>query len=84
MLAVRPHGTEPGKPAQPIVYKIGKEGMLRHEEVKQWCKKLLNYLNKETDYFEIMDEVLESRIVVIRNLKRKIDRWIREVKPKVE
>ena len=66
------------------VYKIGKEGMLKHEEVKQWCKKLLNYLNKNTDYFEIMDEVLESRIVVIRNLRRKIDRWIREVKPKVE
>ncbi len=62
------------------VYKIGKEGMLRHEEVKEWTKALLNELNRNTEHFVIVDESLESRIVLLQNVRRRIDRVIREVK----
>jgi len=66
------------------VYKIGKEGMLRHEEVKEWTKRLLQELNRDVERFELVDESLDSRIVLLQNKIRKIDRIIREVKPRVE
>ncbi len=66
------------------VYKIGREGMMRHEEVREWTKALLRELNRSNEHFTIVDESLESRIVLLQNVKRKIDRIIREVKPKVE
>ncbi|NPA22838.1 MAG: 4-demethylwyosine synthase TYW1 [Crenarchaeota archaeon] len=66
------------------LYKIGREGMLRHEEVKEWSKKLLNELNRDVERFEQVDESLDSRIVLLQNKIRRIERQIREVKPKVE
>ncbi len=66
------------------LYKIGREGMLRHEEVLQYSKKLLRELNKETDRYEIVDESLDSRIVLIQNKVRRIERQIRSVKPEVQ
>ncbi len=66
------------------LYKIGREGMLKHEEVKEWTKKLIKELNREVERYEIVDESLDSRIVLLQNKIRKIERQIREVKPKVE
>lgn len=54
------------------IYRLNKENMLTHQEIREWTNKLLNHL----DNFEYMDEQIESRIVIIRNKKRKINRWI--------
>ena len=52
--------------------RLKQENMPRHEEVKEWAFKLLENLPN----FEYMDEQLESRIVILRNKKRLINRWI--------
>ncbi len=66
------------------VYKIGREGMLRHEEVKMWTERLLDLINETDKRFEYMDESMSSRVVVIRNVKLKVDRLIRSVKPEID
>ncbi|MFP3307036.1 MAG: 4-demethylwyosine synthase TYW1 [Thermocladium sp.] len=55
------------------VYRLGKENMLSHEEVREWANKLLRELGT---MYEFMDEDVNSRIVVLRNTERRIDRWI--------
>jgi tRNA wybutosine-synthesizing protein 1 len=51
------------------------ENMLEQDEIKAWTEKLLKFLPN----FEYMDEQGESRIVIIQNKERFVDRWI--VKP---
>ncbi|OYT26343.1 MAG: 4-demethylwyosine synthase TYW1 [Thermoprotei archaeon ex4572_64] len=63
---------------------LSRENMMRHEEVKEWSRRFLREVNKDFKHFEYMDEQLDSRIVVLRSIKRKIDRYIKEVKPRVE
>ena len=48
------------------------ENMLDMEEVREFSKEL----TKHTKNFSIMDESYISRIVILQNNKRKIDRWI--------
>ena len=48
------------------------ENMLEMEEVREFAGELAN----QTKNFEIMDESYISRIVILQNQKRKIDRWI--------
>ena len=46
--------------------------MLSMSEIKEWAKKLQNFLSN----FEIMDEDEDARIVILQNMGRFIDRWI--------
>jgi tRNA wybutosine-synthesizing protein 1 len=50
--------------------------MLSHEEVKQWAMKLLAELEKIGARFRYMDDDEPSRIVVLQNIDRYVDRWI--------
>ncbi len=52
--------------------RLKQENMPRHEEVKKWAFKLLENLPD----FKYMDEQLESRIVILQNQKRWVNRWI--------
>jgi tRNA wybutosine-synthesizing protein 1 len=52
------------------------ENMLEQDEIKAWAEKLLKFLPN----FEYMDEQEESRIVILQNKERFVDRWI--IKPK--
>jgi tRNA wybutosine-synthesizing protein 1 len=51
------------------------ENMLEQDEIKAWTEKLLKFLPN----FEYMDEQEESRIVIIQNKERFVERWI--IKP---
>lgn len=48
------------------------ENMLKQEEIRAWSRKLLENLPE----FEYMDEQEESRVVVLQNKKRFVERWI--------
>ncbi|MEM5872782.1 MAG: 4-demethylwyosine synthase TYW1, partial [Candidatus Aenigmatarchaeota archaeon] len=52
--------------------RLKKEDMLTHEEIKEWAFELLKYLPN----FEYMDEDKRSRVVVLQNKERYVDRWI--------
>ncbi len=52
--------------------RLKEDHMLDHKEVVEWMNKLLKYLPD----FELMDEHKESRIIIIQNKKRYVDRWI--------
>lgn len=52
--------------------RLKKENMLYHYEIKEFTDKLLNYL----DNYVYMDEYPPSRIVVLQNIDRYVDRWI--------
>ncbi|MFB6470603.1 MAG: 4-demethylwyosine synthase TYW1 [Vulcanisaeta sp. AZ3] len=60
-------------------YRLKRNDMLRHEEVKEWALKLLEEINRQGGNFKYMDEDPPSRIVVLQNMNRYINRWI--VKP---
>ncbi|MEM7818060.1 MAG: 4-demethylwyosine synthase TYW1 [Candidatus Aenigmatarchaeota archaeon] len=55
--------------------RLRKEDMLKHEEIKEWSLELLKYLPN----YKYMDEDEKSRIVVLQNKERFVDRWI--IKP---
>jgi tRNA wybutosine-synthesizing protein 1 len=46
--------------------------MLEQDEIKSWTEKLLKFLPN----FEYMDEQEESRVVIIQNKERFVERWI--------
>ncbi len=52
--------------------RLDRGDMLNHEEVREWSGKLL----KTLDSFTYMDEDEPSRIVVLQNVERYVDRWI--------
>jgi len=52
--------------------RLGKDNMLTHDEIRLYAEAILNRLK----YFEFMDEYPPSRIVVLQNKKRYVDRWI--------
>jgi len=52
--------------------RLKKENMLYHEEVIEYANKLLQYLPN----FKYMDDHPPSRIVVLQNMDRYINRWI--------
>jgi len=52
--------------------RLKKENMLYHEEIKEYAGKLLEHLSN----YRLMDEYPPSRIVVLQNMKRYVDRWI--------
>ena len=52
--------------------RLSKENMLFHDEIKDYSMKLLNYLKR----YRYMDEYPPSRIVVLQNKHRYINRWI--------
>ena len=54
------------------IHRLSSENMPTHEEIKEFSNRLLEKL----DGFEYMDEQEESRIVVLQNRKRYINRWI--------
>ena len=55
--------------------RLTKSHMLMHEEVKDFAEELLKHLPN----FEYMDEEIKSRIVVLQNKERYVDRYI--IKP---
>jgi len=57
-------------------FRLKKEDMLSHEEVKQWAAKLLAELEKIGARFRYMDDDEPSRIAVLQNMDRYVDRWI--------
>lgn len=57
-------------------YRLRREDMLSHEEVKEWSMKLLKELEKLGARWTYMDDDEPSRIVVLQNLDRYVDRWI--------
>lgn len=54
------------------IHRLSSSNMLTHEEVVDFTNKLLEKLPN----FEFMDEQRASRITVIQNKNRKVDRWI--------
>ena len=54
------------------ILRLSADNMPSHEEIKEFTNKLL----KKLDGFEYMDEQEASRIVVLQNKKRYINRWI--------
>jgi len=54
------------------INRLDYENMLEMEEVKEFGNQIVNQSNK----FSIMDESYVSRIVILQNNERKIDRWI--------
>ena len=59
--------------------RLKSENMPKHWEVKQFAFKLLNELKN----FEYMDEDFDSRIVILKNKRRKIKRWILDPKESI-
>jgi len=52
--------------------RLKSQNMPKHFEVKEFAFKLLNELKN----FEYMDEDFDSRIVILKNKRRKVKRWI--------
>lgn len=52
--------------------RLEKRHMLRHEEIRAIAMRLLD----ELDEFEFMDEYPPSRVAVLQNMDRYVDRWI--------
>jgi tRNA wybutosine-synthesizing protein 1 len=59
--------------------RLKREDMLSHEEVVAWAKALRDELERIGARFAYMDDDEPSRIAVLQNLDRYVDRWI--VKP---
>lgn len=57
-------------------YRLKREDMLSHGEVVAWTKRLLDELKKAGADFVYMDDDEPSRIVVIQNMDRYVERWI--------
>lgn len=57
-------------------FRMRREDMLSHEEVREWARGLLAELRRLGAEFEYMDEDGASRIVVLQNADRRVDRWI--------
>jgi tRNA wybutosine-synthesizing protein 1 len=55
--------------------RLTEKEMLTMEEIREWTKELQKLLPN----FEFMDEDEDSRIVILQNKDRYVDRWI--VKP---
>jgi tRNA wybutosine-synthesizing protein 1 len=58
------------------VTRLKAENMLEQYEIKNWTEKLLKFLPN----FEYMDEQEESRVVIIQNREKFVERWI--IRPK--
>jgi len=56
--------------------RLSKEDMVRHEELKLWASRLVEELRRQGASYELMDEDLHSRIVVLQNLDRYTSRYI--------
>lgn len=56
--------------------RLSREDMLSHEEVVRWAKALRDELEKIGARFSYMDSDEPSRIAVLQNLDRYVDRWI--------
>ena len=54
------------------INRLDHENMLEMNEVKKFSEEIV----RNSDSFSIMDESYVSRIVILQNNKRKIDRWI--------
>ncbi len=52
--------------------RLSRKHMLEFKEIREYAKRLLSNLKG----FEYMDEAPESRIVVLKNVLRSVDRWI--------
>ena len=52
--------------------RLSKDNMLTHNEIRSYAEAILDRLRN----FELMDEYPPSRIVVLQNKKRYVDRWI--------
>ncbi len=52
--------------------RLSKSNMMSHEEIKEYAMSLLQHLNG----YRYMDEYPPSRIVVLQNTRRYVDRWI--------
>lgn len=65
-------------------FRLKKEDMLSHEEVKEWSHKLLKELEKIGARFVYMDDDEPSRIVVLQNMDRYVERWIVPPQVKIE
>ena len=57
--------------------RLTKEHMLRMDEIRSYSETLLKYLKS----FTYMDEVRDSRVAVLRNENRYVERWIKSVEP---
>ncbi|MCG2870587.1 MAG: hypothetical protein L7H10_07545, partial [Vulcanisaeta sp.] len=57
-------------------FRLSRSDMLTHEEVREWAMKLLEEINRQGGSFRYMDEDPPSRIVVLQNMGRYVDRWI--------
>ncbi len=57
-------------------FRLKRSDMLRHEEVREWAMRLLEEINRLGGNFRYMDEDEPSRIVVLQNMSRYVDRWI--------
>jgi tRNA wybutosine-synthesizing protein 1 len=51
------------------------ENMLEMEEIRKFSQEVINQCN----IFSVMDESEVSRIVILQNNKRSIDRWITKI-----
>ena len=52
--------------------RLSKSNMMRHDEIREYSMRLLDNL----DGYRYMDEYPPSRIVVLQNINRYVDRWI--------
>ncbi len=52
--------------------RLKRSNMLTHDEIREYSMKLLEHLPN----FKFMDEYPPSRIVVLQNMERYVDRWI--------
>lgn len=62
-------------------YRLSRDNMLSHEEVRGWSMRLLEEINRLGGRFRYMDEEPSSRIVVLQNMARYVDRWIVPIHP---
>jgi len=56
--------------------RLRREDMLAHEEVVEWAKRLRDELERIGARYAYMDDDERSRIAVLQNLDRYVDRWI--------
>jgi tRNA wybutosine-synthesizing protein 1 len=57
------------------IKRLEKSNMLSHQEIKDYSNKLL----KRLDNYSYMDEAPPSRVVVLQNEERSVDRWIKNI-----
>lgn len=56
--------------------RLSRNDMLTHQEVVEWAKKLRDELERAGARYAYMDDDERSRIAVLQNMDRYIDRWI--------